>query len=228
MSQPHAAGAIYSTVEDLLRWDRALTAGKLISAESMKKMFTPVQSGYAYGWAVQTRSPPPETQREGQLVVSHGGGINGFSTHILRVPELRLCAVALSNVETANPGKMTQDLASIVLGRPYKLPKRRVAAKVDPKIYDDYAGKYAITPQFILTFTREGDHLMTQATGQPKFEVFPESETEFFLKVVDAQLTFMRDKDGKVTRVVLHQGGRNQEAKRLAEDGEGDSRKRVM
>ncbi|HVC94909.1 MAG TPA: serine hydrolase [Pirellulales bacterium] len=207
MSQPHAAGALYSTVEDLLRWDRALTSGKLITAESKATMFTPVRDNYAYGWSVQTR--------DGMTVTSHGGGINGFSTHILRIPELQLCVVVLSNVESNTPGRISQDLTAIVLGKPYKLPKMRSVANVDPKIYDDYAGKYAFNPALVLTCTREGEHLMVQLTGQPKFEIYPESETEFFLKVVDSQLSFARDDDGKITHVVLHQGGRDQEAKRV-------------
>ena len=76
-------------------------------------------------------------------------------------------------------------------------------------------GQYQLTPTFILTVTREGDRLMTQATGQGKIEVFPESETKFFLKVVDAQLTFVKDDSGKVTYVILHQGGRDQKAIRM-------------
>ncbi len=57
---------------------------------------------------------------------------------------------------------------------------------------------------------------MTQATNQPKFEVFPESETKFFLRVVDAQLTFVKDAaTGKVTHIILHQGGGNQRANRI-------------
>jgi hypothetical protein len=66
-----------------------------------------------------------------------------------------------------------------------------------------------------LTVTREGDHLFTQATGQPKFEVFPESDKDFFLKVVDAQLTFETDSQGKATDLILHQNGMNQKAKRI-------------
>ena len=75
-------------------------------------------------------------------------------------------------------------------------------------------GKYELSPTFALTVTREGDRLITQATGQGKLEVFPESETKFFLKVVDAQLTFVKE-DGKVTNVILHQNGRDMKAKRV-------------
>jgi D-alanyl-D-alanine-carboxypeptidase/D-alanyl-D-alanine-endopeptidase len=94
-------------------------------------------------------------------------------------------------------------------------------ANVDPKIYDAYAGRYQIAPKVIATFTREGDRLMTQITNQPKFETFPESETVFFLKVVDATITFVKDDKGKVTHIVIHQGGRDTTAKRVEGETKG-------
>ena len=93
-------------------------------------------------------------------------------------------------------------------------PAERPVAKVDPAVYSAYVGEYELAPAFILTVTREGDRLMTQATGQQKFEIFPSSETEFFVKVVDAQITFVRSPDGAVDQLVLHQGGRDMPAKR--------------
>jgi CubicO group peptidase (beta-lactamase class C family) len=95
------------------------------------------------------------------------------------------------------------------------LPAERQAVKVDPNLYDGYAGEYELAPGFVLTVTREGDRLMAQATGQPKIEIFPESESKFFLKVVDAQLEFQRGPDGKATGVTLYQGGRVVPGKRV-------------
>jgi hypothetical protein len=86
--------------------------------------------------------------------------------------------------------------------------------KVTPEVLAKYEGVYAITPQFALTVTREGTKLMVQATGQQKFEVYPESETKFFYKVVDAQLTFVGDKNGQAEMLILHQNGANQVATR--------------
>lgn len=206
MSQPYAAGALYSTVGDLLIWDRALKEGKLLSKESMAAMFTPEKNGYAYGWTVG--------ERRGRKFVGHGGGINGFATEFLRFPDDDLCVVVLSNVVPSNPGKFAHDLARLASGESVDPPKVRQVAKIDPQIYDEYAGQYEIAPKFILTVTREGDHLMTQATGQPKVEAFPESATAFFLKVVDAQLTFVKE-NGKVTHVVLHQNGSDRKAARI-------------
>lgn len=86
------------------------------------------------------------------------------------------------------------------------LPKYEVA-KVDPKIYDDYIGEYELMPGFSIVVRRKGDQLFTQATRQDEFEVFPSSETKFFLKVVDAQIEFIRGADGKVEKLVLYQNG---------------------
>ncbi len=94
------------------------------------------------------------------------------------------------------------------------LPEERQAVKVDPSIYDAYAGEYELAPTFSIAVTREGDQLFAQATGQPKFEIFPASESRFFLKVVDAEVEFVRGADGKVTGLILHQGGRDMPGKR--------------
>ena len=86
---------------------------------------------------------------------------------------------------------------------------------VDPKVLDSYAGEYELTPNLTLTITSENGKLMGQATGQSKVEFYPSSETEFFLKVIDAQVTFVKDQQGKVTHLILHQNGRNMEAKKI-------------
>ena len=113
--------------------------------------------------------------------------------------------------------KLGMHIAQLLSGLPamaiYREMPKEVA--IDPKVLDGLVGSYALAPTFILTFTKEGDKLYTQATGQPKFEVFAKSDKEFFLKVVDAQLTFVVGPDGKATSVILHQGGRDQEAKRV-------------
>jgi CubicO group peptidase (beta-lactamase class C family) len=93
--------------------------------------------------------------------------------------------------------------------------KQRTAIKVDPAIFDRYAGKYEIRPGFVLAVTREGDRLMTQATGQPKFEIFPETQRDYFVRDFDAQLTFETDGSGKATGIVLHQNGQDIPAKRI-------------
>jgi serine-type D-Ala-D-Ala carboxypeptidase/endopeptidase len=94
-------------------------------------------------------------------------------------------------------------------------PKERKEIAIDPAILGRYAGRYQLAPAFILTITREGDKLFVQASGQPKIEMFAESERDFFLKAVDAQLTFVVDATGRATKVILHQNARDQEAARI-------------
>ena len=93
--------------------------------------------------------------------------------------------------------------------------KERKEVTLDPKILSSYVGEYELKPGFILTVTVEKDQLFTQATGQAKIPVYPSSETEFFLKIVEAQLSFVKNEEGKVTQVVLHQGGADVPAKKV-------------
>lgn len=208
MTQPYAAGSLYSTVEDLFLWNEALYSDKLLSGKSREAMMTPVKNDYGYGLAIQTKW--------GRKMISHGGGINGFSTFIARFPDEKVTVVVLRNADygSPNPGQMSSDLAAIVFGEKYVIPAPIIEVKVDPKIYDAYVGRYELAPNFILTISKEDDRLMAQATGQPPFELFPSSETKFFLKAIDAQITFVKDEGGKVTHLILHQGG-DRQAKRI-------------
>jgi hypothetical protein len=94
------------------------------------------------------------------------------------------------------------------------LPQERREVRMDPAVYDALTGDYELSPTFSIAVTREGGQIFAQATGQPKFEIFPESETRYFLKVVDAEIEFVRGTDGKVTGLILHQGGRDLPGKR--------------
>lgn len=217
MSQPYAAGALYSTTEDLLKWEQALYTERLVPRRALDAIFTapepapqgapPGGGGYAYGWAVGTLF--------NRRFFSHGGGIPGFSTFIARYPEDRVTVIVLSNLESAPSGAIARDLAAIVFDQPYEIPRERPVANVDPSVYDAYVGEYQLAPNFILTITRDGNRLLTQATGQPQVEIFPESETRFFLRVVEAQITFVRNEQGQVTGLILHQGGRDMPARKI-------------
>ena len=94
-------------------------------------------------------------------------------------------------------------------------PKQHKEISVDPKLFDRYVGKYAITTEFQLTVTQEGGHLFAQATGQRRFELFPESERDYFVKDFDAQVTFEVQGQDRATGLVLHQNGKDQHAHRV-------------
>lgn len=201
MTVPYAAGSLYSTVEDLFAWNEALFADKLLTAKSRELMMTVFKDKYAYGVGVDTRL--------NRQIISHGGGINGFSTYLLRFPAERVTVAVLRNADygTPGPGKIAQDLAAILFGEKYEIPPAQVAVKVDPKLYDYYAGQYELGPNSLLTISKDGDRLMAQAAGQPKLELLPSSETKFFVKEIDLQMTFVKDAQGQITHLVLHQGG---------------------
>lgn len=308
MTQPYAAGAIVSTVDDLARWDAALYAGALVRPQTLEMAFTPhrLKDGkpieYGYGWQ--------PGRWEGFSVLQHGGGINGFVSMGVRVPESKVYVAVLSN-RTAEPFPfpVAQRLATYLLGKPWdpkqvavpeatlkdyaavyrgegtqswtvtvengklftqpaggrtsealplsesefffeasvdrlsferdtsgkvtalvrqafggeprraertaETPKQRKEVALSPEQLERCVGRYELAPGFGLDVTREGGRVFSQATGQAKFEIFAESEAEFFLKVVDAQLSFQLEGDGHAKGLVLHQGGRDRPAKRL-------------
>ncbi len=310
MTSPYAAGAIVSSVDDMLRWDNGLNAGRVLKAASLDKMFTPYtlkdgkSTGYGYGWAI--------SEYEGHRIQEHNGGINGFFSHVTRLPDDHLYVALLFNTGTPvvdgdflalkvaglavgkplpEPGaftmtpeqldrfvgvyqvdsvttrdivrdggalfahrtggaqleifptsdstfayvsrasrivfghdasghvdRMTVTQSGVTLTAPRTnkpVPVVRHAIRLDPAQLEACVGVYELAPTFNLAVMLEGSSLMLQATGQSKVEMFPESATMFFLKVVDAQIEFQPGADGRMTSLILHQGGQDQPGKRV-------------
>ncbi len=199
MSIPLSAGALYSTTEDLLRWEQGLFGGKVLSSASLQKMTTPFLHDYACGLGVSAA--------KGRKLIEHGGGIEGFNTQLSYYPDEKLTVVVLGNLNGTAPGEIAERMAQVVHGEKVVLPAERKEIKVPKKILAEYVGSYELAPSFIFVVTLEGDQLVTQATGQPKVPIFAESQTLFFPKVVDAEIEFFKDEKGQVTHLVLHQGG---------------------
>jgi CubicO group peptidase (beta-lactamase class C family) len=202
MTIPLSAGALYSTTEDLVRWEQGLMGGKLLSPTSLKKMTTPFKNDYAFGLGVHTAN--------GHRLIDHGGGIEGFNTFLAYYPEDKLTVVVLANLNGQAPDAIASKLAAVAHGENVVLPSERKEVTVSPAILAKYVGTYELMPDFDIVVTLEGGQLMTQATGQAKFPLFAESETKFFLKVVDAEVEFFKnDKGGEVIYIILHQGGQD-------------------
>src|SRR2546422_7066504 len=108
MSIPHAAGALYSTTEDLLRWEQGLFGAKILSASSLQKMTTPFKNDYALGVTVQTT--------EGRKVVQHGGGSEGFNTFLAYYPDDKLTVAVLANINGPAPNAIAAKLATVAHG----------------------------------------------------------------------------------------------------------------
>ena len=134
MTTPYAAGAIYSTVEDLYKWDRALYTNKLISDETMKLMLTPVSNGYANGWSVQSMKFD-----NGDSVVAyhHSGGINGFTSLIYRIPEKKQLAIAVANIIPGSVREIVTGSLNIINGDEADFPKTSLSLLLAQKLKDD-------------------------------------------------------------------------------------------
>ncbi|MCL4708100.1 serine hydrolase [bacterium] len=224
MSRAGGAGALYSTVTDLYRWNEAVFNGKVLSEKNLAAAFTPVTlkdgskpqtagDGYGYGWSI--------SDFRGTKEIAHGGGLHGFVTSLARYPEHNMTVSVLTNCAPSrdlNPGGLTREIAQIYLWEKMKSQESYATAAVDPKLYDAYLGKYEYPGGAILTITRDGNKLLAQLTGQPQFEIFPRSETEFFWKVVDAQITFVKNEKGEVIHGIHRQGGQTLTVPRLKEE----------
>ncbi len=206
MSIPHGAGALYSTTEDLLRWEQGLFGGTLLSAASLQKMTTPFKNGYAFGLAVQTV--------DGRSSILHNGGIEGFNTSLAYYPERKIVVAVLSNLNGPAADQIAAQLGKVAHGDVVVLTSERKEIALPPEVLQSYAGSYAFRPGVDMVVTVEEGRLMTQLGPQQKVPVFAESTTAFFAKVVDAQIEFKIDATGKVTALVLRQGPANIEAPR--------------
>ncbi len=209
------AGAIRSSANDMLTFVSAnlgLTASPLATPMALM-LKTRRPTGVpglevALAWHISSR--------DGREIVWHNGGTGGYRSFIGFDPKARIGVVVLSNMFTEGG---VDDLGQHLLDPTVPLlapPKERKAIAADPKILERYVGSYELAPNFVLTVTRDGDRLFAQATGQGKNEIFAEGERDFFLKVVDAQITFQADVSGAITGLVLHQAGRDIPGRRLA------------
>jgi CubicO group peptidase (beta-lactamase class C family) len=127
MTQPYAAGSLYSTVEDLYKWDQALYSQKVLSDSSKQRMFTPGLSDYGYAWEIR--------RKDGVTTIEHGGGINGFNTIIWRSPESKRLVVLLNNTGGAPLSAMTTSIRAILDGKAPEMPKEPAAVEL-MKTYD--------------------------------------------------------------------------------------------
>jgi hypothetical protein len=116
--------------------------------------------------------------------------------------------VVLRNTSFDNDDLGRHILESQYPAAKFSAPKQRTEITLDPKILETYTGEYELAPGTGLKITHEGTHLFAQTTGGPKLELFAEKENEFFLKAVDAQVTFTND------TLILHQNGMNQTARK--------------
>lgn len=148
-------------------------------------------------------------------IVWHNGGTAGFRTWIGFDPARRVGVVVLTNsAHGADDIGFHLVNPAVPLQPPPAPPKQRTEIPVAREILQRYVGVYELTPQIHIEITLDDAGLGLQVTGQPRFPIFAESETDFFLKIVDAQITFVLE-GGAVAALVLHQGGADQAARKV-------------
>jgi CubicO group peptidase (beta-lactamase class C family) len=208
------ATSLFTTVTDLAKWIvnfqktqvgnpttmvQMLERGRLTKGDTLPYSFGLFQGNY-----------------KGQAQFGHDGADAGYRSFMCYFPKQDYGFIVLSNAAEFNPGKLAYAMADIYLANQLRedKPSKPVGEtadtksyKADEKLLDQYVGDYQLAPGFVLSFKREGDRFLGQATGQPQFELFASSDTTFLLKVVDARVTFHKPVNSKAMRLTLHQNG---------------------
>jgi CubicO group peptidase (beta-lactamase class C family) len=215
MTLPFAAGALRSTVNDLLRWDRALAGTTLLSEASKTRMFTAVMNDYGYGIAVRTVA--------GHLVLEHDGGIDGFRSVLGRIPDEGLTIVVLGNA-IANPGPVEKALVPMLLeGKRTPPLEERDVVPTTPELVVRVVGDYAMSadskkeleaklPKQLMAdiarirVTADGTKLSFKPNGQPKERIFSGGGDMLFSKHAGVEITLEAAANGTAKSFVLRQG----------------------
>ena len=197
MTIPYAAGFLYSTAGDLLKWEQGLFGGKILSPASLKKMTTPYRDDYAMGLFVQ------DAKHHG--VITHNGSIDGFDDSLNYYPDKQLTIIVLGNVRNEVPDRLAEQLGKVAYGETVVVTSDRRQVAVTQDVLEKYAGKYS-SSSFALTIQVEGDHLLSITPNGRKVALYPESQSRFFIKEFDAQIEFVEDaKTQRVTKMLVTQ-----------------------
>jgi CubicO group peptidase (beta-lactamase class C family) len=224
MSWAGGAGNLYSTTDDLYRWNEGLYSGSVLNpalvelAQQPGKLNNGEQAnlmGSAYGMGLM-----PERYR-GLYTVWHSGGLHGYVSFLLRAPQEQITVVALHNAMPSNgpdPQEVAMRLTDFFFYEVLQEEQGFTLQEVDPALLPDYAGRYAYPGGGILNVRVEEQRLLAQLTGQNELELFPAGPDLFVWKVVDASIRFVRDAEGAVNGAEHSQGGRSFPVSKMAEE----------
>lgn len=205
-------GGVFTTVEDLVRWDENFYSPKVGGAGLPAELqhWGRLKNGDTLDYAEGLMRGTMGTFK----VVLHGGAWGGYRAQLLRIPSEHVSVAVLANLDRTSPDEIARKVLGVIYGE--EAVKRRAPKTADvqpvvfkPEQFDSYSGEFEMddSPDFKVTFTREGDHYYTQATGQRRVEMIPLSDSTFRLKDLPATIIFHRSSDGPVNTITLEQGG---------------------
>lgn len=207
-TQSLGAGALYSTIDDLYKWHRALQSYTLLDKEWQQKAYVPYKDKYGYGWFILDYPT-------GQKVLAHSGGIPGFNTFFTRIEKEDVCIVLLSNIRFSGVAlnEVSKNIIKCLYDTAFRVPAIRKEIKLPETILKRYEGEYVLAEDTSLsiTFAQRGQYLYSTITGQPEDRIYPQTEQLFFTRTADAQFEFVSDKKGRYS-LLLHQHGQKFEA----------------
>jgi len=191
-----ASGGIYSTTEDMLRWENGLFGGKLLTPASLRKMTTPFKNDYACGLYVH--------RVNGRVLIDYDGNNIGYNAQIAYYPDDGLAVIVLANLNGYVTGRINTALAAVMHGEAiaFTPPPREIV--LHKAVLERYVGAYEF-PDSRLVLSLERGHLMAHFGAT--FPLFAESETKFFSKGWDLQFEFSKNDKGEFTSVTKHFNG---------------------
>lgn len=203
-------GSLYSTAEDLYKWDRALYTEKLLKRGTLEKLFSEHVSGVGYGWFVG--------KRNNRKVVRMNGRSPGFGSEIQRYVNDDVCIIVLSNNYAATPSVIINDLAAIAFGEKYEVATVARPVRLSPAMLDGCVGRYQFGPDFfvpgaIYTVENQNDHLLLKS-GDWTTALVPQSEAKFFSREFWSTVTFVRDDNRAATELIWEYGKERYAARR--------------
>jgi CubicO group peptidase (beta-lactamase class C family) len=196
-----SAGSLYSTTEDLLRWEEGLFGGKLLTPASLRKMTTPFKSDYACGLHVN--------RDDGHLMIEHDGNNIGFNADMAYYPEEKIVVVVLANLNGTVTGEIRKALAAVAHGENPPVPSVHKEISLPKEVLARYAGTYQFS-DFSLRTLPEGNHLLVKFEDGSDLPVFPESETKFFSKPWPMTFEFLRNDRGEFPVLIRHENGKDE------------------
>jgi CubicO group peptidase (beta-lactamase class C family) len=191
-----STSSIYSTVEDLYKWERGIATDKILNPESWKKVFTPHFNKYGYGWVIDTAY--------GKLLMEHSGITSGFTSDIIRFPQDGAVVIVLDNSTSGFIEGIAKDLAAIVFHQPYTLPEDIKGITLSTAVLQKYVGKYQDKNGVSGVIRVEGDHLLNVFLGNEDVELYPQKDGFFLPKGHDGKVEFVKDSSGKVIEQIIY------------------------